>query len=97
MLLEDFPLLSLSLLSKISKAKFDTIKYTQALKKGGKKSEDICLLLDEMYLQKCEEYFGGELVGSEENEELYKGIFCFMMIGLKESMSFDQVISRNNN
>ena len=68
MLLEDFPLPSLSLLSKISKAKIDIIKYTQALKKDGKKSEDICLLLDEMYLQKCEEYFGGELVGSDEND-----------------------------
>ena len=60
-------------------------------------SEDICLLFDEMYLQKCEEYFGGELIGSDENGELYKGIVCFMIVGLKESIPCDQVISRSNN
>ena len=49
-LLEDFPLQSLSLLSKNSKGKIDAIKYAQALKKYGKISEDICLLFDEMYL-----------------------------------------------
>ena len=67
MLFEDFPLPFLSLLSKISKGKIDAIKYAQILKKNGKISEDICLLFDEMYLQKCEEYFGGELIGSDQN------------------------------
>ena len=52
MLLEDFPLPSLSLLSKIIKRKIDAIKYAQALK-DGKISEDICLLFDEKHLQKC--------------------------------------------
>ena len=69
MLLEDFPLPSLSLLSKISKGKIDAIKCEQALKKNGKISKDTYLLFDEMYLQKCEEYFGGELIGSDENGE----------------------------
>ena len=50
MLLEDFPLPSLSLLSKIGKGKIDAIKDAQALKKDGKISEDICLLFDKMYL-----------------------------------------------
>ena len=67
MLFEDFPLPFLSLLSKISKGKIDAIKYAQVLKNNGKISEDICLLFDEMYLQKCEEYFGGELIGSDQN------------------------------
>ena len=80
MLLEDFPLPSLSLLSKISKGKITSIKYAIALKKDGKISEDICLLFDEMYLQKCEEYFGDELIGSDENGELYKEIVCFMTV-----------------
>ena len=80
MLLEDFPLPSLSLLSKISKGKISFIKYAIALKKDGKISEDICLLFDEMYLQKCEEYFGDELIGSDENGELYKEIVCFMIV-----------------
>ena len=70
------------------------------MKKDGKIFEDICLLFDEMYLQKCEEYYGGEHIGSYENGELYKGIvysFGFMIGGLKESIPCDQVISRNNN
>ena len=50
MLLEDFPVPTLSLLSKIGKGKIDAIKYAQNLKKDGKISEDICLLFDEMYL-----------------------------------------------
>ena len=56
----------------------------------------ICLLFDEMYLQKCEEYFGGELIGSDENGELYKEIVCCMIVRLKESIPCDEVISRNN-
>ena len=72
------------------------------MKKDGKISGDICLLFDEMDLQKCEEYFGGEQIDSYENGELYKGIVYslvlgFMIVGLKESIPCDQVISRNNN
>ena len=62
----------MSLLKKIGKGKIDAIKYAQALKKDGKVSEDIWPLVDEMYLQKFEEYFGGEFIGSDENGELYK-------------------------
>ena len=45
----------------------------------------ICLLFDEMYLQKCEKYFGGEQIGSDDNGELYKRTIYFMIAGLKES------------
>ena len=72
MLLEDFPLPSLSLLNKIIKRKIDLTKYAQALIKDSKISQDIYLWFDEMYLQKCEKYFGGELIGSDENGELDK-------------------------
>ena len=41
---------------------------------------DICLLFDEMYLQKCEEYFGGEQIGSYENGELYKEIVYSLVL-----------------
>ena len=82
LLFEDYPLPSLSLLSKFIERKIDAIKYVQALKKDGKISEDICLLFDYMYLQKCEEYFGGELIGSDENGELDKRIVCFMIEGM---------------
>ena len=30
----------------------------------------ICLSFDEMFLQICEEYFGGEQIGSGDNGEL---------------------------
>ena len=43
-------------------------------------SEDISLLFDKMYLQKCEEYFGGEQIGSYGNGELYKGIVYFLVL-----------------
>ena len=66
------------------------------MKKDDQISEDICLWFDEMYLQKCEECFGGELIGSDENGELDKGTVCFMIEGMKESITCDQIISRNN-
>ena len=45
-------------------------------------------MLDEMYLQKCEEYSGGEVHGADENNELYKGLVCFMIVGMKESVPY---------
>ena len=64
--------LSLTIFIKISTGKIDAIIYAQALLKDGKISEDIYLLFDEMYLQNCEEHFGGEQIGSYENGELYE-------------------------
>ena len=75
MLLEDF-----TIFVKVIKGKIGAIIYTQALKKDGKTSEDICLLYDEMYLQKYEEYFGGEQIGFYENRELYKGIIYSLVL-----------------
>ena len=63
MLLELFPLPSLSLLHKISSGTIDAVKCTQTLRNEGKISSDVYLMFDEMYLQKCEEYFAGDLVG----------------------------------
>ena len=40
----------------------------------------ICLVFDEMYLQKCEEYFGGEHIVSYENGELHKGIVYSLVL-----------------
>ena len=41
-----------------------------------------------MYLQKCEEYFGGELKRCGEDGNLYKGLVCYMIVGLKESVPY---------
>ena len=54
MLLEDFPLPSLSLLCKISSDMIDAVKCAQNMRNEGKISSDVCLMFREMYLQKCE-------------------------------------------
>lgn len=42
------------------------------------------LIFDAMYLQKCIEYAGGELHGSNKNNKLDKVLLSFMIIDLKE-------------
>ena len=44
------------------------------------------LMIDEMYLQKAAQYQNGEYVGVNDNGDLYKGIFVFMIVGLKKSI-----------
>ena len=51
-------------------------------------SEDVVLMFDEMYLQKCEEYCGGKIIGANESNELYKGLLPFMIVGLKENVPY---------
>ena len=46
------------------------------------------MIFDEMYLQKSQEYFGGETIGCDDEGELYTGIVCFMIVGLKESIPY---------
>ena len=42
-----------------------------------------------MYLQKQEEYAGGELTGADPDDNPYKGIdMCFMSVRLKENVPF---------
>ena len=58
------------------------------MRKEGKSSEDVCMIFDEMYLQKSQEYFLGEMIGCDDEVELYKGIVCFMIDTLKESIPY---------
>ena len=88
MLLEHFPLPSLSLLHKISSGTIDAVKCEQTLTNEGKISSDVCLMFDEMYLQKCEEYFAGNLRECNSEGELYKGLVSFMIVGLKNSIPY---------
>ena len=85
---KDFPLLSIPLLKKICSEAIDAVKCARTLKNEGKISENVCLLFDEMYLQKCEKHFGGDLIGCDEDGNLYKGLVCFMIISLKESVTY---------
>ena len=41
-----------------------------------------------MYLQKCEECTGGQLIGAAANSELYKGIVSFMITGIKQNTPY---------
>ena len=85
---QDLPLPSLLLLRKLTKGDMDVVKCAKTLKSSGKISDDVILMFDEMYLQKCEKYSGGEVYGADENNELYKGLVCFMIDGMKESVPY---------
>ena len=64
------------------------MKSARLLKENGCISEDVILMFDEMYLDKCEEYAGGETYGADENGDLFKGIMSFMIVGLKSSVPY---------
>ena len=51
-------------------------------------SSDVVLLFDEVYLQKCEEYFAGESFGTDEAGNLHKGMMTFMIVGLTKSVPY---------
>ena len=70
LLMKEFPFPSLFLLKKITEGQLDAVKCVKSLKSQGVISEDVVLMFDEMYLQKCEEYCGGEIIGANENNEL---------------------------
>ena len=90
-LIQDFPLPPLLLLQKISSGTIDTVKCANGLRIEGKISNEIFLMkiFDEMYLQKSEEYLGREIIGCDDEGELYKGIVCFMIVGLNESIPYE--------
>ena len=87
-LLQDFPLPSLSLLQKTRSGTMDAVKCANTLRIEGKTSEDVCMIFYEMYLQKSQEYFWGEMIGCVDEGELHKSIVCFMIVGLKESIPY---------
>ena len=87
-LLEQFPLPSISLLNKIQQGGVDAIKALKLLREQGNISKDLVLMADEMYLQKRAEYSGGEYIGADEDDELYKGVVAFMVVGMKESTPY---------
>ena len=68
--MKDLPFPSLSLLKKPTEGQLDAVKCPKSLKSQGVICEDIVLMFDEMYLQKCEEYCGGEIIGANENNKL---------------------------
>ena len=86
LLLDQLPLLSFSLLKKLTTGSVDSLKCVKKLRLVGSISEDITLMVDEMYLKKCSQYHGGEYYGENSDGVLYSGIVVFMIIGLQQSV-----------
>ena len=87
-MLEKFPLPSISLLNTIQQGGVDALKALKLLLESNKVSSDCILMIDEMYLQKAAQYQDGDYVGADENGELYKGIIVFMIAGLTKSINY---------
>lgn len=87
MLREEFRLPTAGFLRNYIQGSIDSLQSAKLLLSKGPLSEDIILMFDEMYLQKSEDYVGGELYGSNEKGELFSGIVCFMIVGLKSNVS----------
>ena len=64
--MKEFPFLFLSLLKNII---LDVVKCATTLKSQVAISEDVVLMFDEMYLQRCEEYSAGEITEANENKD----------------------------
>ena len=89
MLLDDFPLPSLSYLKKLSKGGVEPVEALKVMLQEGKVSSDCVLLIDEMHLQKESQYHGGVMHGTNEYGEFYTGVVTFMIVGLnKEAIPF---------
>ena len=88
LLLENFPMPSITILNKIQQGGVDSLKALKVLREKGGLSADLILMVDEMYLDKAAQYQAGEYVGAGEEGNLYKGIVAFIVVELKESTPF---------
>ena len=86
LLLEKFPLPSLSLLKRLKSGSLDILKAAKILREKGSITDDIVLISDEMYIKKSVQYAGGRYIGTDETGNLYKGVVVFMVQGLKQSV-----------
>ena len=73
LLLQQFPLTSLSLLKKITSGFMDSVKAAKLL-------EDCVLFVHEMYLQKSIQFHSGNFRVRNEEGTLFKGIVVFMIV-----------------
>ena len=64
------------------------MKSIKILLDDRKISKDIVLLLDEIYLQKEEQYHDGKLIGKDLDGKHYKGVMTFMIVGMRENIPF---------
>ena len=86
LMLKEFPLPSFSLLYNIQRGGPDAMKTVRVLHETGAISTDVILMADEMYLQASAQYHAGSYVGCSGEGKLYKGIVCFLIVGLQKSV-----------
>ena len=70
LLLEKFPLPSISTLHRIQAGGVDSLKAAKKLPEKGHISSDVSLMVDEMFLQKEASYQSGDYVGEDKEGEL---------------------------
>ena len=63
-------------------------KAAKMLLDNGSISSDVMFLYVEIYIQRSKEYVGGVSYGADEQGQLYKGVVCFMIIGLKSNVPY---------
>ena len=83
LLLEEFKLPSVSFWKKLPSGMINIFASLKALQDNNCISADVILIFDEIHLQKCEEYSGGESIGTDDNESPYKRM-CFIVVGLQK-------------
>ena len=86
--MEEFKLLLLSFLKKLSSDNIDLISSVKMLVEKGKIAPDIILIFDEICLQKCGEFPACESFGTIEAGCLKKGMVCFKIIGSKNNIPY---------
>ena len=88
LLLQQFPLPSLSLLKKLTEGWIEPLEADKLLLEQEKIGTDVVLLLDRVYLQKDSQFHDGKRVGTDNKGNLYKGVMTFMINSLKKSSPF---------
>ena len=61
----------------------ELMKVARMLYEQGANSQNIVLMCDEMHLQIGAHYHGGISVGADGHRNLFRGIFDFMIVGIK--------------
>ena len=82
------PLPSERLLRNLKSESIDSISALCKLRDEGFCGNDVVLLLDEMHLQQQVQFDGRDLIGCNENLEMFKSILCFMVVSLKKSIPY---------
>jgi len=88
LMLKHFPLPCLSLLNKLGSGGVEPLKAAKLLLEEKKTDQDVVLLIDEMYLQKEVQYHQGQLFGRDQDDQFYKGLMTFMIVGLRKNIPF---------